>query len=287
MKIKGSTLGLALALALPISPAAADGGGDATPLSVSVRAAKSMCFSDTVRATGTISASQTADAGASREGMKIVDLLVEPLQRVAANQILARLAPLDGSSASEDVRSPSSGIVMSAPSAVGAPVSNRQGPMFRIAVRGELELRSEVSAADMAKLKVGQTAAIYPVGSPRIAGKLAMILPNLDPAKQSGQVLIKILSDSDARVGTFARAEISAGERCGVGTSYSAVSYEADGTIVFVVANKRVEGRLVSLGMISGDDVEVTSGLKEGELVVLRSAAFVRDGELVTAVQVE
>jgi hypothetical protein len=39
--------------------------------------------------------------------------------------------------------------------------------------------------------------------------------------------------------------------------------------------------------MISGDDVEVTSGLKEGELVVLRSAPFVRDGELVSAVQVE
>ncbi|MCW2285952.1 multidrug efflux pump subunit AcrA (membrane-fusion protein) [Rhodoblastus acidophilus] len=283
----GATLVLALAWALPMSPAAAEGGGEATPLSVSVRAAKPMCFTDMVRATGTIGAAQTADAGASREGMKLTELLVEPLQRVAANQILARLTPLDGSPASEDVRSPASGLVMSAPSATGAPVSSRQGPLFRIAVRGELELRSDVSAQDVAKLKLGQTATIYPVGGPPLSGKLAMILPNLNPARQSGQVLIKILSEGDARVGTFARAEIAAGERCGVGTPYSAVSYEADGTIVFVVANKRVEGRLVSLGMISGDDVEVTSGLKEGELVVLRSAAFVRDGELVTAIQVE
>ena len=54
---------------------------------------------------------------------------------------------------------------------------------------------------------------------------------------------------------------------------------------VLVVVNNRVEARLVSLGIIDGDDVEIRSGLKEGDQVVLRSAPFLRDGEIVNAIR--
>ena len=166
MNMKETALLLGLALALPAAPARAESGAETTPLSVSVRAAKAMCFSDMVRATGTISAGQTADAGASRDGFKLAELLVEPLEHVASNQVLARLAPLNGSPGLEDVRSPASGIVMTAPSATGAPVSSREGPLFRIVVRGEFELRAEVSPPDLAKLKIGQSVTVYPSAAP-------------------------------------------------------------------------------------------------------------------------
>jgi multidrug efflux pump subunit AcrA (membrane-fusion protein) len=283
--MKAGPLALALAVALSNSPSRAETVNEA-PLSVSVLAAKVLCFSETVRATGTISAGQVADVVPPREGLKISELLAEQLDEVKANQVLAHLVALDGSFGSQDVRSPLPGVVILAPTTIGVPVSARQGPLFRILVRGEIELHAELLPADLPKVKEGQTATVHPVAGPPIPAKVSAVFPSFDPATQSGGVTLKLTPGGAAvRVGTFARAEITTAQRCGVAAPYSAVSYETDGTIIYVTINNRVEARLVSLGIISGNDVEVSSGLNEGDLVVLRSAAFVRDGEIVKAIR--
>jgi hypothetical protein len=45
-----------------------------------------------------------------------------------------------------------------------------------------------------------------------------------------------------------------------------------------------VETRVASVGLVKGDDVEVRDGLVEGEMVVARAGAFVRDGDRVRPV---
>lgn len=225
--MKAAPLSLALALALSNAPSNAPAWAEnvnEAPLSVSVLPAKAMCFSETVRATGTISAGQIADVVAPRDGLKISESFAEPLDQVKANQVLAHLVALDGSSGGQDVRSPAAGVVIAAPTAIGLPVSARQGPLFSVLVRGELELHADILPSDLPKVRDGQTATVYPLAGLPINGKVSAVSPGVDPAKQTGEVTLKLAAGGAARVGVFARADITTGARCGVGAPYSAVS---------------------------------------------------------------
>ena len=66
----------------------------------------------------------------------------------------------------------------------------------------------------------------------------------------------------------------------------SAVQRGAPGTYVYVVTPEKAASlRKVQLGVTSGDRVVVTSGLKEGEAIVIDGADKLRDGATVTTVQ--
>jgi membrane fusion protein (multidrug efflux system) len=64
----------------------------------------------------------------------------------------------------------------------------------------------------------------------------------------------------------------------------SAVLLDQAGRYVLVVdADKKVEQRRINTGIEQGRDVVVTSGLKEGELVITEGLQKVRPGQIVTA----
>ncbi len=66
----------------------------------------------------------------------------------------------------------------------------------------------------------------------------------------------------------------------------SAVQRGAPGTYVYVVtAEKTASLRKVQLGPVTGDRVVITTGLKEGESIVIDGADKLRDGAMVTTVQ--
>ena len=62
------------------------------------------------------------------------------------------------------------------------------------------------------------------------------------------------------------------------------MSYEQEGTVVQVVRDNQIESRRVTVGLIAAGDVEVREGLSEGDVVVARAGAFVRDGDRVRPV---
>ena len=51
-----------------------------------------------------------------------------------------------------------------------------------------------------------------------------------------------------------------------------------------VVDGTRVEARQVTVGLLSGGDAEIRSGLSESDLVVVRAGAFLREGDEVEPV---
>jgi len=53
--------------------------------------------------------------------------------------------------------------------------------------------------------------------------------------------------------------------------------------IVFGVENQRAQFRLVKTGKRFGDELEILSGLRVGDSVVVAGAALVTDGQLVEA----
>lgn len=258
-----------------------------TALSVSVRQSRTICFQDRVEVTGTLVARQEVDVGPDREGLKVTQILVEPLAEVTPGQVLARLAPMEGPAAAVTVRTPVAGLVVRSSARVGMPASPRQGPLFQIVVGGDIELQAEVPIPDLAKITVGQSVTVKPLGLPDMSGKIRVVETGTDPATQLGRVRIGIGAGNDIRIGTFARGIIGVGERCGIGVPYSSVMYEADATIVHVVNGDRIETRQVSLGLLSGANAEIRSGLTEADVVVIRAGAFLREGDQVKPIVVD
>lgn len=265
---------------------------DATRLAalpVSVRPARNLCFSDRVAVTGTLDAREQVEVGAEREGFKVTQVLANPLDAVGAGQVLARLGPLEGPADAGNavaVRSPVAGMVLRSRAVLGQPASPRQGALFDIVAGGAIELNAEVPLADLARIKPGQAVAVRPLGLPEIAGTVRRIETGAEAAVQVGRVRIALTATPDVRIGTFARGLVTVGRRCGVGVPYSAVQYEPDGTIVHVVDGTRVEARQVSVGLLSGGNAEIRSGLSEADLVVVRAGAFLREGDQVEPVVV-
>ena len=66
----------------------------------------------------------------------------------------------------------------------------------------------------------------------------------------------------------------------------TAVLYGAGGTVVQVVRRARVETKRVEVGLMSGGQVEIRDGLVEGDIVVARAGALLREGDPVRPVTV-
>jgi HlyD family secretion protein len=86
------------------------------------------------------------------------------------------------------------------------------------------------------------------------------------------------------RTGAFGRATVQIGQRCAPAIPLSAVLYGPDGAVVQVARSGRIETRRVLVGLLDKDRAEIREGLAEGETVVARAGAFLRDGDRVRAV---
>ncbi len=86
------------------------------------------------------------------------------------------------------------------------------------------------------------------------------------------------------RVGAFARGLIETAKANNLAVPQSAVLYGDQGATVQVVESGKVVTRRVETGLAAGDQVEVLSGLAEGDIVVTKSGTFLRDGDAVRPV---
>jgi multidrug efflux pump subunit AcrA (membrane-fusion protein) len=108
----------------------------------------------------------------------------------------------------------------------------------------------------------------------------------IDQTTQLGEVRLQLNFDPRVRVGAFGAGKIELERRCGPAIPLSAVIYADEGAIVQVVRDDSIESRRVTVGSINGDGVEIRDGLAEGESVVARAGAFVRDGDRVRPVPI-
>jgi multidrug efflux pump subunit AcrA (membrane-fusion protein) len=282
---------LALALVLPERLMAAPALREAERApdrAVTVTATRNVCFSDTLQVTGVLVPRNEVLVRPDREGLQISQVQVEPGDTVVAGQILARLSPPDGQATGPGipVRAPAAGIVVASSAVVGAMASGRGQPLFRIATQGEMELLAETPAATLAGLAPNQAAAVEIVGVGALPGRVRLVSGTINQATQLGQVRVFIGSDPRLRSGAFGRARIDLAQRCGTAVPLSAVLYGAGGPVVQVVRDGRVESRRVRVGLMASGQAEIRDGLSEGDLVVARAGAFLREGDRVRPVTV-
>jgi RND family efflux transporter MFP subunit len=232
---------------------------------------------------GTLLPFEEMSVSPNREGLKILQVLTDPGATVTAGQALVRLQQPEGGEIT--LVSPVAGTVSAVSAIVGTTASMRADPLFRVIARGEFELVGEVSARDMSKLSQAQTATIKVVGAPTVQGRVRSISTTIDPITQLGQVRVQVTTQrARLLVNSSGRATIKTGESCNVAVPLTAVLYGSGGAVVQVVRAKRIETRRVEIGLMSAGQVEVREGVNEGDTVVARAGALLREGDPVQVV---
>jgi len=249
---------------------------------VSVLKAAKSCFDAIVEVSGIVRPREETFVRPERQGLKVTDILADAGDTVTPGQTLARLALPEGGVL--QVQAPVAGLISASTAAIGAVASARGEPLFTIIARSEFDLIGRVPTRDLPKLKVAQTAKIRIIGAALLDGKVTRVAPTIEPNSQLGQVTIAVTSNQRLLVNSSARAMIKTGQSCGVAVPLTAVLYGSAGTIVQVVKRDRIETRQVETGLMSGGQVEIREGLAEGDVVVARAGALLREGDPVRPV---
>lgn len=260
--------------------------GSVTPGGAAVLVAKAInaCFADTVRVTGFIVPRREAVAGVDSDGSKVSEVMVREGDSVTENQELAKLVPLvAGAGRASSLRAPAAGLVTAVNTIAGAPASPQAGPLFKIAVGGDIELDAEVPSIHVMKLNAGAVARISRDDQSDAAGKVRVVSPQIDRTTQLGHVRLSFAANPGLRVGTFARAAIDARRSCGVSIPRSAV----DHLTVQVVKGSTVETRKVRVGLTSETATEIVEGVDVGDLVVADAGTSLHDGDQVRTMLVD
>jgi HlyD family secretion protein len=283
---KHALLIAASALCLLSSPTLAADDPEIAPKGAAVtvlKAAKS-CFANIVEVSGTIIPREETQVRPERMGLKVSEVLADAGDNVTAGQVLARLTLPEGGTVT--VQTPVAGLISASTAAVGAVASGKGEALFSVVARSEFDLVGLVPTRDIAKLAVNQNARIKVIGAGEVDGKVRRLSPTVQPDSQLAQAFIGITTNRRLLVNSSARALITTGQSCGLSVPLTAILYGSAGTVVQVVRRARVETRRVETGLMSGGQVEIREGsqLVEGDIVVARAGALLREGDPVRPV---
>jgi RND family efflux transporter MFP subunit len=187
-----------------------------------------------------------------------------------------------------EITAPAGGLVTRRSARVGAVSSSQSEALFRIIRDSEVEMSAEIPEFEIVKLERGQRAQVTVPGVGERAGVVRLVSPEVNEMTRLGRVRISLGPDPGLRIGMFARASVRAGQREALGVPSTAVLYGSETTTLLVVdRDNTVRQREVRTGLVSGDYIEIASGIGEGDLVIRRAGSLLRDGEKVTPVIAE
>lgn len=202
--------------------------------------------------------------------------------RVAA----AALEQLRASTARLNIVAPAAGLVLTRGVEPGQIVSPGSGVLFRIAKDGQLEMQARLAENDLARLSVGQSADVTPVGTAKaFTGQIWQLSPTIDTQTREGIARIALGYDRALRPGGFASAQIRSGSVTAPMLPESAILSDQQGAFVYVVdQNSKVSRRAVKTGDVTAQGIVVSEGLAGNERVVLRAGGFLNPGDVVRPV---
>jgi RND family efflux transporter MFP subunit len=231
-----------------------------------------------VQAAGALSAEEI-------EHRRATSLTDDARVKVAVAQLAEAQARLERT----DVRAPADGLVLTRTAEVGQIASPGGPALFRLARNGEIEMRGQIAEQDMARLRVGQSAAVYitNVAKP-FDGRVRLLGAVIDPNSRLGEIRIALGSDPVLRPGAFARGEVVIDHDEHPVLPETAVLADEKGSYVFIINDKsEVERRKVSVIDTTAAGVVIGAGLTGSERIVTTAAGFLREGERVNAVKQE
>lgn len=222
-----------------------------------------------------VSADQTsrAQVAAAQDALKAAE--AEKLQ------VEAQRRELDWKLGNTEVKAPADGIVSRRNARIGAMGTSTGQPMFRIIQNGDVELDAEVVETEIAHIKVGQKAFVTVPGIEETKGTVRLVSTEVDTTTRLGRVRIFLGQKPEFRLGAFARGRIETATSHGLAVATAAVTFDPAGPYVQRVNGDKIEKLPIKTGLITGELVEVLSGLNEGDVIVARAGTFLREGDIV------
>lgn len=179
------------------------------------------------------------------------------------------------------VRSPTEGVVANLAVDPGDTVTPGTR-LLNVVQLGTLEASVAVAEADVGRIRVGMPATVRVDAFPGrvFPAQVLRISPVLALDTRTASVRVKIANPGGwLRPGMTARVELILARRQGVlAVPVEAVVGRNQVQMVFVVEGSVARARPVQLGISDGTQVEVVSGLRPGELVVIEGQETLRDG---------
>ena len=180
------------------------------------------------------------------------------------------------------LRSPVSGVVIEKPALKGMRFMPGEA-LYQIADLSGLWLLADVFEQDLGLVQPGQSAKILVNAYPgrTFTGKVAFFYPTVTAETRTGKVRIELANPGGLlKPSMFASVELATGSRRKVlAVPASAVIDSGVRRIVFVdLAEGRFEPREVTVGARADDYIEILTGVKAGERVVV-TANFLIDAE--------
>jgi RND family efflux transporter MFP subunit len=192
----------------------------------------------------------------------------------ALEQAQAGLATADRQLARARVTSPISGQVVKRFVGVGEQVDGTAAqPLVEIANVERVEVAAHVAAERLARVRAGQKAALRSDAWPdrSFEGEVIAISPAVDPATNAALVRLRVTNtDRLLRVGMFVEVRIGLAEKkAALVVPAAALSKTEEGAAVYVVSGDEAARTKVEVGLETPEGVELLSGVKEGQQVLV------------------
>ena len=195
------------------------------------------------------------------------------------------------------IRAPFEGVVLTKNANVGdviTPFSSALGSQAAVVTMADmstLEVEADVSESNLGKVRLDQPCEIQLDALPdvRFRGRLLRLVPTVDRAKATVMAKIRfeqldprILPEMSAKV-AFLSQEMPEGERSArTVVQPAAVVQRGGNSVVFVIKDDKVAQVAVEIGAKIGELLEIRSGVKPGDKVVLRPPDKLHDGARVS-----
>ncbi len=182
-----------------------------------------------------------------------------------------------------DIAAPIAGVVTQRLVEVGDLVRGNQ-EVFVIADLSPLLVKIFAPEQRMYQLHPGQEATIAVEALPDTSfrGRIRMISPEVDPASGTIKVTLEVASRGVLKPGMFATVRIITERRPQtLIVPKKALILETDEDDVFLIEDRKVRRVAVELGFVEGDQVEIVSGLSEGDQVVTIGHEGLKDDAVV------
>ena len=176
--------------------------------------------------------------------------------------------------------SPVNGIVLSKNIEIGSIVSIKQ-PLIEIADLKKLIIKSAVSEEYVSKIRLGQEVSVHIHSLDKIMkGKISVITPGIRLESRTADIEISIPFDQSIKPGMSTSLDIIIASKNNVPViPQDAIIVKPNGEkFIFTVENSIAKLKKITTGIESNTEIEVTSGLKAGDMVVVLGQDNLKDG---------
>jgi membrane fusion protein (multidrug efflux system) len=179
------------------------------------------------------------------------------------------------------IRAPINGIISTISPSVGEFVSSGQ-TIANVVNKKGLQVKAYINSADAKKIKVGNKVIVEGI----INAVISRIAPAIDPKTQKVEVLIALVSseDKDVVVGQYVNISILQENEITDGSYFlplQSIKVTPIGAYVYTINDNKIEERIVTIGSVLGDRIEVSHGLAPDMEVLMSIRGLKTEQEVV------